>query len=234
MPQDLVLTPPEPMQHTPMDLLGLALRNNAAIDVIERLAALQDKQMAREAEQAFSQSLASVQEEISYVVGDLTNAETTKKYASFRALNKAIRPVYLKHGFNLSFGCAEASRPDEVLVLCDCSHRGFHTRRYMIPMPCDGKGAKGGGVMSKTHAMIAATTSGRNTLLRLIFNLAVTEAEEATSSGEFVADLEKIGQSASLEELKDTYAGLYDKYEATSELLKAVIAARKARIQRGF
>src|ERR1700690_316396 len=140
------------------DLLALALSKDAAIDVIERLAALQQSQIDREAKNDFSDAMSAAQTEISNVIPDMTNSETQQKYASFKALNRAIRPVYLKHGFSLSFNGAESSKPDEVLILCDVSHKGGWTKQYMLPMPCDGKGAKGGGVMSKSHAMLAATS----------------------------------------------------------------------------
>jgi hypothetical protein len=40
-------------------------------------------------------------------------------------------------------------------------------------MPADGKGAKGGDVMTKTHAIGAAVTYGKRYLLGMIFNIAV-------------------------------------------------------------
>jgi hypothetical protein len=44
---------------------------------------------------------------------------------------------------------------------------------HRIDMPADGKGAKGGDVMTKTHAMGAAASYGQRYLLKLIFNIAV-------------------------------------------------------------
>jgi ERF superfamily protein len=45
-------------------------------------------------------------------------------------------------------------------------------------MPADGKGAKGGDVMTKTHATGSALTYGRRYLLALIFNLAIGELQD--------------------------------------------------------
>ena len=42
-------------------------------------------------------------------------------------------------------------------------------------MPADGKGAKGGDVMTKTHATGAAVSYGMRYLLKMIFNVAVGE-----------------------------------------------------------
>ena len=46
---------------SPINLLSLALQNNAAIDVIERLAALQEKAMLRDAKIGFNDALSRIQ-----------------------------------------------------------------------------------------------------------------------------------------------------------------------------
>jgi hypothetical protein len=153
---NLVLTPPETKElqpHTPMDLLSVALQHNAAIDVIERLAALQEKAMARDSEMQFNEALNAAQSELGRVAPDLTNPQTKSKYASYAALDRKIRPIYTKHGFSLSFNSGDSPLPETVRVECYVSHCGGHTRKYTgPPMPADGKGAKGGDVMTKTHA----------------------------------------------------------------------------------
>ena len=55
------LTRKPPESSSPLDLLSIALQNNAAIDVIERLAALQEKAMMRDAEITFNDALSRVQ-----------------------------------------------------------------------------------------------------------------------------------------------------------------------------
>src|SRR5690606_32576023 len=57
------------------------------------------------------------------------------------------------------------------------SHRDGHSRAYHIDMPADGKGAKGGDVMTKTHATGAAASYGMRYLLKMIFNVAVGEED---------------------------------------------------------
>jgi hypothetical protein len=48
-------------------------------------------------------------------------------------------------------------------------------RRYQADMPADGKGAKGGDVMTKTHATGSGMSYGMRYLLKMIFNVAVGE-----------------------------------------------------------
>ena len=160
---------------TPMELLQVALSNNAAIDVIERLAALQEKAISRDAERQFTDAMNLAQAEIGRVAPDLTNPQTHSKYASYAALDRIVRPVYTKHGFSLSFDEGDCDKPDMVRVVCYVSHRAGHTRTYHKDMPADGKGAKGGDVMTKTHASGAADTYGMRYVLKKIFNIAIGE-----------------------------------------------------------
>lgn len=62
-----------------------------------------------------------------------------------------------------------------VRVLCYVAHAQGHSRTYHIDMPADGKGAKGGDVMTKTHAVGAGASYGMRYLLKMIFNVAVGE-----------------------------------------------------------
>lgn len=194
-PAEFVLEPaidPNPkaplaiIESTPMTLLDRALQNNAAIDVIERLAALQEKALNRQDEIDFAGAMNAAQAEIVRVAPDLTNTQTSSKYASYAALDRKVRPVYTKHGFSLSFSTEPAPRDNAVLVVCYCSHRGY-TRKYQVLMPADGKGAKGGDVMTLTHATGAAASYGMRYLLKMIFNIAI--GEEDTDGNLAAADL---------------------------------------------
>ena len=152
---ELALTPEKPQ--TPMGLLQVALQNNAAIDVIERLAALQEKALSIDAEMEFNESMNRAQAEIARVAPNLDNDQTKSKYASYAGLDRVIRPVYVKQGFSLSYDTVDCPKPDYVRVVCYVS-KGRHTRRYQVDISADGKGPKGGDVMTKTHATGAAMT----------------------------------------------------------------------------
>lgn len=166
--------PSEAMTLSPMNLLSVALQNNAAIDVIERLAALQEKIMLRDAEIQFNDALSRVQAEIKRVAPDLQNPQTSSRYASYAAIDRVIRPIYTREGMSLSFSHDDCPKPDHVRVLCYASLGAF-TRAYQMDMPTDGKGARGGDVMSKTHATAAADSYAKRYLVKDIFNIAIGE-----------------------------------------------------------
>lgn len=212
---------------TPMSLLSIALQNNAAIDVIERLAALQEKAMARDAEVQFNEAMNRAQAEIGRIAPDLENPQTRSRYASYSALDRVIRPVYVKEGFSLSFDTADSGKDEMVRVLCYVSHRDGHTRRYQVDMPADGKGAKGGDVMTKTHATGAAMSYGMRYLLKSIFNVAVGEDDnDGNSNGELLEAIEWLENAKDQEELTRLYRQAYAKFEAWPQAIKALVAAK--------
>jgi hypothetical protein len=153
------------------------------IDKLDRLLLMRERENARVAEQAFNAALAEAQTEMHPVTTDSDNPQTRSRYASYAALDRAVRLIYAGHGFALSFNTADAPGPEQARIVCDVSHVGGHTRRYHIDMPVDGKGARGGDVMTKTHAMGSGISYGMRYLLRMIFNLAIDQDDDGNAAG---------------------------------------------------
>ena len=161
-----------------IDMIGRAARDPAVdIDKMHRLLEMREKIDAQAREREFNDKMAEAQQGMRPVSADANNPQTKSKYASYAALDRALRPIYTKAGFALSFNTAPDAPPDHVRIVCDVTNCG-HTRRYQIDMPADGKGAKGGDVMTKTHATGSAATYGMRYLLKMIFNVAVGEADD--------------------------------------------------------
>lgn len=146
---------------------------NVDIEKMERLFALQERAVARQAEQAYNDAMAAAQAEMRPIAADASNPQTKSKYASHAALDNALRPIYTKHGFSLGFNTEPGAPENHVRFICKCRHRAGHTELHQIEMPTDGKGAKGGDVMTKTHAVGAGATYGQRYLLKMVFNIAV-------------------------------------------------------------
>lgn len=144
------------------------------IERIERGAALYERALARDAEAAFNAAMAGAQEEMRPIAANANNPQTKSRYAKYDALDNAVRPIYSRHGFSLSFYQGEGAPEGCIRVQCKLSCGG-HTERPYLDMPADGKGAKGGDVMTKTHATGAGVTYGRRYLLGMIFNLVIGE-----------------------------------------------------------
>ena len=156
----------------------LASNRNTSVDKIERLMGLYERVEAKKAEAVFNAAMAAAQREMRPVATDSYNPQTKSKYASYEALDNALRPIYTEHGFGLSFDTGDGAPPLHVRVLCYVSHAGGHSRTYKLDMPADGKGAKGGDVMTLTHATGSGLTYGQRYLLKMIFNIAVGDGDD--------------------------------------------------------
>lgn len=148
------------------------------IDKMERLMQMHERIMGRQAEQAFNEALVEAQSETGRIATDAENPQTRSRYASYAALDKVLRPIYTSHGFSISFDTGDTDSADMVRVVAYVSHKAGHTRTYKALLPADGKGAKGGDVMTKTHATGSAMSYGMRYLLKMIFNVAVGEADD--------------------------------------------------------
>lgn len=154
---------------------------NTDIAKLEKLLEMHERITQRQAEQDFNAAMTAAQRETHRVAADADNPQTRSRYASYAALDRALRPIYTKHGFALSFDTGES--PESYLrVLCRVSHTAGFSRVYQVLMPADGKGAKGGDVMTKTHATGAAMSYGARYLLKFIFNVAVGEDDDDGNS----------------------------------------------------
>ena len=171
-----VETPVQPLATmTPMEMISAAVSQGQGIELVSRLMDLQDRVEAKEAQKAFTQAMSRVQSKMRQVNTDASNPQTHSKYATYAAIDAALRPIYSEEGFSLSFDSGETATPETIRVLCHVAHSGGHTKTYHIDMPSDGKGAKGNDVMTKTHASGAAMSYGMRYLLKMIFNVAVGE-----------------------------------------------------------
>jgi hypothetical protein len=192
-----------------VSMIERAARDPAVdIDKMERLLQMQERMVARNAEQAFFAAMTAAQAEMRPVAADSNNPQTRSRYASYAALDRAVRPIYSKHGFSLSFDTEPGAPDGFVRVVCFASCGG-HTRKYQVDMPADGKGAKGGDVMTKTHAVGSGMSYGQRYLLKMIFNIAVGEDDDGNRAGgeKITAD-----QAADVQAMIEDIGG--DKHEA--------------------
>ena len=121
------------------------------IDKMERLMQMHERMLEKQAESEFNDALVSCQAECGTISADATNPQTRSKYATYAKLDKALRPIYTKYGIAISYNTEDSPKPEHIRVTAHVSRKGY-TRMYRVDMPADGKGAKGGDVMTKTHA----------------------------------------------------------------------------------
>jgi hypothetical protein len=183
----LVAQPPAlPMESETAAVLAIISRaaSDPTVDIekMKVLMAMRADMRSEDARRAFNIAMSAAQAEMRPIAADATNPQTKSKYASYAALDRALRPIYTGQGFGLSFGTAEGGPAEHVRVTCLVTHANGHERTYQADMPADGKGAKGGDVMTKTHATGAALTYGQRYLLKMIFNIAVGPDDDGNAA----------------------------------------------------
>jgi ERF superfamily len=227
-----------------MEIIAKAARDPSVdVDKMERLLLMQERVQARDAESQFNVAMAKAQSEMRPVSADADNLQTKSRYASYAQLDRALRPIYAANGFALSFDEGESPKAEHVRILCYVSHVAGHTRTYHRDMPADGKGAKGGDVMTKTHAAGAAGSYGARYLLKGIFNVAVGEDDnDGNDVAEYIDERQiktindMIGEHDLDTQKFCNYMGvpnvpalLARDYRAAIEAINATISARKTR-----
>lgn len=201
-----------------------------SVDLVKMqgLMELYERIEAKRSETAFNASMSVAQTAMRPIQADIENPQTRSLYASYAKIDSRLRPIYTREGFALSFDTTTADNPDYIRVLCYVTHKDGHSRTYRVDMPADGKGAKGGDVMTKTHATGAGVTYGMRYLLKMIFNVAVGEDDTDGNqpSPEEVrkaAHDEALGRhSESIDYIKDCIAredwkGMTDEWNAIPE-----------------
>ena len=161
-----------------------ATNPNIDVEKMERLLDMQERIIAREAEQDFNAAMAQLQAELPAVVRDAENSSTGSRYAKLETIARAIMPKITGQGFSLSYGTDNCPLDDHYRVTCLVSHIGGHTRRYHADVPTDLTGLKGNPNKTRTHAFGSTMSYGRRYLLCLIFNVTlVNEDDDGVAAG---------------------------------------------------
>lgn len=150
---------------------------------VEKIKALMDMQLLledRQAEKAFDAAMIEAQDDVQALAWDKVNREKDSRNVSYPKIDKMLRPVRRKHGFTMSWDTEPGPSVDIAILCCDVSHKGGHRRRYRTPMPIDGQGPKGGGVMTKPQAVNSGTSYGMRNLAKMIWNIPMLVDKEDT------------------------------------------------------
>ena len=192
-----------------------------ALAVADRILEQMAKQRDYDDRERYNSALLRIQSKLGVVVKDAT-VTGKGKYASSKAVDRAILAACREENFIFSFDSEDSGSPEILKLVCDCSINGSaYVHRYSLPLPISGMGPKGGGVMNVTDAACAAVTKGKRYLKNMVFNLRIEETDDEIRPGGM--DQGEIdGRCAEIEAAtsKATIAPLY---------FGAIEAARKVR-----
>ncbi len=97
-------------------------------------------------------------------------------YAKWEDLDRAVRPIYLRHGFSLSFTTTRT--PEALTVIAVLRHRAGHsTETPGPPLPCDASGGK-----NNIQGWGSAQSYGKRYAATAALNI-ITEGEDNDGAG---------------------------------------------------
>lgn len=170
-------------------VMELASTPGANPEMFDRLVAWQEREQTRQAGIEYNMAMNLAQEEIRPVARRHHNSQTNSNYAKFEDIDEAIRPVYIRHGFSLSWNNVESIVPGNVRVACRCAHVAGHHEMFFREAPPDTAGPKGGATKTVLHGTGSTETYLKTIIERGIFNVPLAEPNaQMSGSGEVISD----------------------------------------------
>jgi hypothetical protein len=148
-----------------------------ALAVADRILEQMAKQRDYEDREAFNAALRRIQDKIKPIAKDCENKQTHSRYASAESVDNMLDKLIEEEHMTLSFVPRSSDKENEFVVVGILS-LGAYSKEYPLPIPCDGKGPKGEGVMSRVHAVGSGVTYGKRYIKNMIFNLRFKEKDD--------------------------------------------------------
>lgn len=141
------------------------------LNKLEKLLAMQERAQANEARVAYQKAMRDVQEEIPPIRRDAKNESSHSRYARLETIIDAIRPIYTKHGFSLSYGSAEPRKEGALRVVCKVHHSAGHAENFELEGELDTVGPKGLPNKTPIQGLGSSVSYLRRYLVTMIFNV---------------------------------------------------------------
>ncbi len=152
-------------------------RPDIDVQKLEALLRMQREVIAEDARVQFIHAMTAAQAEIAPVARDTENSQTKSTYAKLETVDAAIRPIYTKHGFSLSFD-EEAGDAANMQIVCEVSHTAGHSKKYRLFAPPDTLGPKGSPTKTALHGRGSTITFLRRYLTCNIFNVVLRNQDD--------------------------------------------------------
>jgi ERF superfamily protein len=160
-------------------------------EMFDRLVAWQEREQARQALIAFDDAMSAAQGEIEPVARKAWNDQTKSRHATLDGIDEAIRPIYTKHGFSVSF-TEVANDNTDIKLACIVSRSG-HSKTFYLPGAPDTLGPKGTPNKTQVQGVGSTVSYLRRYLICLAFNVATRDDNDGNrprDTGEVIGRVE--------------------------------------------
>lgn len=172
--QELRTTEASPQQFLTV-IARAASDPNIDVEKMERLLAMQERMMAKQAEMEFNQDFTVMQAEMPRIKknGQIVIREVLQsRFAKFEDIDTVIRPIMSKYGFSLSFNSKQAPDGQKVVIYATLAHKAGHSIPGEIPLAVDASGSK-----NNVQGVGSTISYGKRYLATMLLNL-VFEGED--------------------------------------------------------
>ena len=190
-----------------------------------------------DARQAFFAAMKAAQDEMKPIVRRSENPQTHSKYAKLEAIDKAIKPIYQKHGFAIMWSSPMVVEGNKVLVSCDVVHSAGYSKPFTLPGPLDIAGIKGNASKTEMHGLGSSLSYLKRYLKCFIFDLTMTdEDDDAQGAQKYITDehLDLIEKAIDACKLNAAERGNFEKFmgvQATGDILDRDFERARAHLQ---
>ncbi len=169
---DIAVREDEGAEGSLLNFVALAVRDSS-VDVakLEALLRMQREIKADWASVEYNKAMNAAQAEVQPVARTAENTQTHSFYAKLEHVDAALRPIYLRHGFSLSYNTVAPLVAGNIRVECRCAHIAGHSELFYREAPADTLGPKGTAVKTILHGGGSTETYLKRYLSCGIFNI---------------------------------------------------------------
>lgn len=159
----------------------LAVIDKASTDTrcnVEKMRALLDMKMELlrdERRMAYNIAMKEAQQEMQPVVRRAQNEK--KRYAKLEHIDNAIRPIYVAHGFSLSFNTRKEA-DSTITGICDILHESGHQEQKELNAARDLTGSKGSANKTDVQGVGSTISYLRRYLTIMVFNIILIDEDD--------------------------------------------------------
>ena len=192
------------MPTTPLQLYAAALEKGIDPDKLGKLLELQERWTADRAREAFFADMVPCQGEMPIVLCQAKNDQTGKTYAAIEDIQKLCKPVWIRHGFSLSFSEEPTTTENHKRTVCTVRHRDGHCEKHYLELPRDGIGGRGNPIagMNPLQGSVSTMTYAERVLTAQVFNIVLADTDlDGKTAGERMAEEVEQGYREELADL---------------------------------
>lgn len=174
----------------------LASNKDVDVEKLERMMAMNERILDRNAEQAFAADFVRMKPNLPKVLRTKENTQTQSKYAPLEEINTQIDPILEQYGFGTATKIT-AQTETTVTVEATLWHRDGHKESTTLTLPLDNVGAKGTVNKTNVHATASSVTYAKRVALCALLNISTGDDKD----GNIVSSTIDTEQAASVDVL---------------------------------